>query len=70
MGQKVRFRTLFDSASYKSFITVQAVKSVGLRPVRKECLVVNTIGSKAKQYLTGHNSKRRKTTASTVEAFL
>ena len=35
--------------SHKSFITVKAVTSVGLRPVRKEWLAVNTFGCKAKQ---------------------
>ena len=44
-----RFRRLFDSASHKSFVTVNAVTIVGLRPFRKEWLAVNTFGRKAKQ---------------------
>ena len=40
-------RVLFNSASHKSFITSCAVSSLGLDPLKREWLAVNTFGKKA-----------------------
>ena len=42
-----RVRVLFDSASHKSFITSRTVSSLGLDPLKREWLAVNTFGKKA-----------------------
>eukprot|EP00794_Sanderia_malayensis_P018427 gene18427-biopygen12366 len=42
--QKVR--VLFDSGSQRSFISAKAVKTLGLRPVRRENLEINAFGSR------------------------
>jgi len=39
-----KVRVLFDSGSHRSFITAKAVKALGLRPVRRETLVINAFG--------------------------
>ena len=43
----VRLRVLFDTTSHKSFISVRAVKSLGLPVLRREWLAINTFGQRA-----------------------
>ena len=40
-------RILFDTGSHKSFITTRATASLGLQPLRKEWVALNTFGRKA-----------------------
>ena len=44
---KRRVRILFDTGSHKSFITARAAASLGLQPLRKEWVALNTFGRKA-----------------------
>ena len=44
---KRRVRILFDTGSHKSFITARAATSLGLQPLRKEWVALNTFGRKA-----------------------
>ena len=44
--KEMKVRVLFDSGSHRSFITAKAVKDLGLRPVRKENLVIKAFGSR------------------------
>ena len=44
---KSRVRILFDTGSHKSFITARAAASLGLQPLRKEWVALNTFGRKA-----------------------
>lgn len=41
---EARIRVLFDSASQKSFVKQETVRSLGLDPIRKEWLAVSTFG--------------------------
>ena len=44
---KRRVRVLFDTGSHRSFITARVATSLGLRPLRKEWVALNTFGQKA-----------------------
>jgi hypothetical protein len=44
---KRRVCVLFDTGSHRSFITARVATSLGLRPLRKEWVVLNTFGQKA-----------------------
>ena len=45
MRKKCTVRVLFDTGSHRSFVSARAVKSLELRPVRKEKLTIKAFGS-------------------------